>query len=212
MCGRYTIFTDDGVDEMREILSEIHALYRNSADHAALKIAEICPADTAPALVLRGGEPHAQLMKWGFPKWQGSGVIINARAETVQEKPTFRTLLESRRCVIPSTGFYEWKHAGGKTLKEKYRIRLSGRAMLYMAGLYNTFTDGLGRPYTAFVILTTAASQSIAPLHDRMPLMLEGEARHAWLRDYGAAMQLLYASRDDALELIPENPQQQSFL
>jgi putative SOS response-associated peptidase YedK len=119
-------------------------------------------------------------------------VLINARAETAHERPMFSKCLETRRCIVPSTGFYEWKHVGGKSGKEKYLIREGGRPVLYMAGLYNRVQDAAGNPYVAYVILTTAANGSIAPLHDRMPVVLhDDEQRMAWLREYGAAREIL---------------------
>lgn len=176
MCGRYTVFTEDEVIEMREIMREINERYINTAELARMKTGEVFPTDTVPVLV--AGE--ARLMTWGFPKWQGSGVIINARAETAMEKQMFRGPLMQRRCVVPSTGFYEWRHEGGKS-KEKYLISLPGERMLYMAGFYSTFKDKDGKPYAGFVILTAEANGSIAPLHNRMPVVLSPEERMRWL-------------------------------
>lgn len=176
MCGRYTVFTEDEVIEMREIMREINERYINTAELARMKTGEIFPTNTVP--VLAAGE--ARLMTWGFPKWQGPGVIINARAETALEKQTFRSSILQRRCVIPSTGFYEWSHGGGRS-KDKYLIALPGERMLFMAGFYNEFHDKQGRPYTGFVILTAEANDSIAKLHDRMPVVLSAEERERWL-------------------------------
>ena len=114
MCGRYTVFTEEEVIEMREIINEVNQRYINTPEHAAMKTGEIFPTNIAPVLALEKNALEAMLMNWGFPKWQGEGVIINARSETAMEKPMFRNSLGTRRCVIPSTGFYEWKHEGEK--------------------------------------------------------------------------------------------------
>ena len=201
MCGRYTVFTEEEVIEMREIINEVNQRYINTPEHAAMKTGEIFPTNIAPVLALEKNALEAMLMNWGFPKWQGEGVIINARSETAMEKPMFRNSLGTRRCVIPSTGFYEWKHEGEKKKKDKYLIKLPGQSMLYMAGLYNTFKDKLGRPYTAYVILTAKANASMATLHDRMPVILAASQKEVWLSDYGAAMKIMIRANDAEFEL-----------
>ncbi len=123
------------------------------------------------------------LHAFAVPKWRGAGVIINTRAETAAEKPMFKGPLRSRRCVIPSTGFYEWAHAGGKQQKDKYLLTEPGKDMLYMAGMVDSFKDESGGRQDAFTILTTAANDSVAPLHDRMPVILRTDELEAWLRD-----------------------------
>ena len=112
-------------------------------------------------LLNREGGRLADLFRWGFPNFYRKGVIINARAETAEDKPTFRPCLEAGRCVIPSAGFYEWDAD-----KRKIRFYQPGHA-LYMAGLYRVYE---GKP--CYVILTTAANPSVADVHDRMPLVL----------------------------------------
>jgi putative SOS response-associated peptidase YedK len=191
MCGRYTVFTEDEVIEMRDILSEVNQRYIGSLELSAMKTGEIFPTNVVPVLAAGAGGLEARLMTWGFPKWQGSGVIINARAETAMEKPLFRNSLERRRCIIPSTGFYEWKHEDGKTRKDKYLITLPGEEMLYMAGFYDSFTDKSGKPYAGFVILTAEANESMSPLHDRMPVILSAGQRGQWLSNPAGAAEIL---------------------
>ena len=137
----------------------------------------------------------ARPMFWGFPKWKGSGVIINARAETAADKPMFRSSLAARRCIVPSTGFYEWKHSGDKKQKDKYLINLPDTPMLYMAGIYNYYHESDGQQLPRFVILTTAANNSIAPLHDRMPVILSSAEKKDWLS--GADMDALSRTGPD---------------
>jgi putative SOS response-associated peptidase YedK len=185
---------EDEILEMREILNEINERYKDAPEAAAAKTGEVFPTDTAPVLIRAGETPQALLMKWGFPKppqrryassgapiLQGSGVVINARAETAQDKISFRPSLSSRRCVVPTTGFFEWRQDDGKK-KTKYLFRLPETKMLYLAGLYNTFKSEPA-PYEAYVILTTTANPSVAPYHDRMPLVLTPDNIDAWLTD-----------------------------
>jgi putative SOS response-associated peptidase YedK len=114
----------------------------------------------------------------------------------------FRSSLERRRCVIPSTGFYEWKHEGGKQKKDKYLLTLPGEKMLYMAGFYGAFKDGLGKPYEGFVILTAQANDSIAKLHDRMPVILSASLRELWLGDTGMAGEIIARQKDIELKIM----------
>lgn len=119
----------------------------------------------------------AEPMAWGFPKHEGSGLIINARAETLLDKPFFRESALHRRCVIPASGFYEWNR-----WKEKVTFRRGDSPVLYMAGIYREFH---------FVIVTTQANESMAPVHDRMPLILDEEEAAAWLCDDASLSRIL---------------------
>ena len=118
-------------------------------------------------------------MKWGY-QLPGT-LVINARSETAAEKPLFRKSLAARRCVIPSTAFYEWDAA-----KRKYQFTLPGENILYMAGLYD-HRDG----EDCYCILTTAANPSVQPIHNRMPLVLPQPAADRWLLDDTAVNSIL---------------------
>ena len=181
MCGRYQVSTEEEIMEMREIINEVNERYKDKPELSAMKTGEIFPTETAPVLVSRSGENHAELMKWGFSRWDSKGVIINARSETALEKKSFRASLLNRRCVVPTTGFYEWqKREGSKT---KYLFRLPETKMLYLAGLYEK--SPLGDTY---VIMTTAANPSISLYHDRMPLILTSDILDQWLTDTDYAL------------------------
>jgi putative SOS response-associated peptidase YedK len=201
VCGRYTVFTEEEVIEMREIMNEINRRYIGTAELAAMKTGEIFPTDLAPVLTLGEHGREARLMSWGFPKWQSPGVIFNARSETAGEKPMFRDALERRRCVVPSTGFFEWKHDGGKAKKDKYLLTLPGEKMLYMAGFFGSFRDKLGQPYDGFVIMTAAANDSMALLHDRMPIILTASQRQQWLKGMESEREILAMQKDILLHL-----------
>lgn len=173
MCGRYVILTDQEIQEIKDIAKEIDQKY----GEGSMPSGEIFPTNTAPVFVATEGGYGAELMTWGFPQFKGKGVIINARAESVKEKSTFMGALEARRCVIPSTGFYEWRHIDGKA-KDKYLFNMPDSAMLYMAGLYNPVP---GEELTRYVILTTEANDSIRDVHDRMPVLLRKEEIQKWI-------------------------------
>lgn len=186
MCGRYTVFTEDEIAELRAILNEINERYKHTQLHAAMATGEVRPTNVAPVLTADG--PH--LMRWGFPSWKGSGVLINARAETAPEKPTFKQSLLSRRCVIPSAGFFEWSHDAGP--KIKYLCRLHETPLLLMAGIYNLYANEHGEKEEHYAILTTDANADMAPVHDRMPVILRPNEKNAWIKDPGVTMDILH--------------------
>jgi len=189
MCGRY-LLEDEAYADILQILHDLNAAKnRVSIDNIPVSDfvrGEVLPTSIAP--VIENYEIVA--VKWGFPHWKNTGVIINARSETALEKRMFGKALRERRCVIPSSGFYEWSHrsepdrSGGKRkAKEKFLFRRPGEHMLYMAGMASTFTDALGVEYSAFTILTTAANDSVAHVHDRMPVILAADEIDMWASD-----------------------------
>lgn len=170
MCGRYSFFTDSENQEIRRIVNAIDVRYPNNQ----MKRGEIFPTNVAPILKQENNQIRSDLSIWGFPRFQSkTGVIINARSETAAERPMFKKSLHERRCVVPSTGFYEWSQNGRKI---KYRFRLPDEDTLYMAGIYNEFKRE-GR----FVILTTEANVSIADVHSRMPVILQKNMVEDWI-------------------------------
>lgn len=179
MCAHYTVFTEEEIIEMRAIIEEVsRKLGQNT-----LKTGHIGPTDTAPVLTLENHRLTPIPAQFGFSKWDGKGVIFNARSDTALEKKMFAKSLLTSRCVIPSTGFYEWSHEGGKTTKEKYLLRRAGDQMLYMAGMMGRFMGKDGVMRDCFVILTTDANASISTIHNRMPVILSTEERANWLSD-----------------------------
>jgi len=174
MCGRYQ-FTAEQSAEIQRIVQEIQARVGRE-----IKTGEIYPTNQAPVLRVDDGAVRPQLLTWGFPL--SGKPIINARAESAEEKALFRTSLQLQRCVIPSSGFFEWDGE-----KQKYLFRLPAELTLYMAGLYE---ERAGQKY--YCILTTAANNSMRSVHDRMPLVLRRDQIDAWLQSAEEARKILH--------------------
>ncbi len=157
MCGRY--YADfDTEEKVRELTNDTKK---------PLRTGDIHPSETATILSSAGSNLIAEDMIWGFPGFKDSGLLINARAETITERPAFKDSVLSRRCIIPAKGFYEWS-----LRKEKYQFEDPGMT-LFMAGCFD--------PQHRFVIITTAANASVLPVHERMPLLLTEEELAPWL-------------------------------
>ncbi|MCC8141440.1 MAG: SOS response-associated peptidase [Lachnospiraceae bacterium] len=157
MCGRY--YADfDTEEKVRELIHDAKK---------PLRTGDIHPSETATILSSAGSNLIAEDMVWGFPGFKGSDLLINARAETITERPAFKDSVLSRRCIIPAKGFYEWSPR-----KEKYQFEEPGTT-LFMAGCFD--------PQHRFVIITTAANASVLPVHERMPLLLAEEEIEAWI-------------------------------
>lgn len=178
MCGRYTFFTDRELQEIDEIID----LVSNDLQLEKMKAGEIFPTNIAPVLFSQDEIVAPRLMTWGFPRPQNKGVIINARSETVREKKLFASSLEQRRCVIPSTGFFEWDKS-----KKKYLFNVPEGGMLYMAGLFNEFESE-----SRFVILTTDSNDSIRDVHERMPIVLPKNRIKDWIFDFSKVDDILF--------------------
>ncbi len=175
MCGRFLLTYD---------IEAIKAYYGVALDEEIIyaPMPEIFPSQTIPVITRTHRQNHLEMMDWGFPKPYGSGLLINARGETAATKPTFRHPFRRGRCLIPATGFYEWKNEGGKKIK----IRISRRdgGLFSMAGLYRPMTNEDGSPARpTCLIITTDANPWIAEIHDRMPAILSPEAESLWLDD-----------------------------
>jgi putative SOS response-associated peptidase YedK len=190
MCGHYFLEDANTSKEIKIICDAITQRYRDSNRSVVLKYGQINPTDSAPVLVEEQQVQQPVLMKWGYPKWQGSGVLINARAETAADKPTFMQSIDKRRCIIPASGFFEWEHhkEGAKT---KYLLTDGRSPIIHMAGLYSVFENPQGEKYAAYVILTVNANESVRQIHERMPLIIEPGQSDLWLTDANFAKVLL---------------------
>lgn len=191
MCGRYYLATDDDKEDMREMIAELNRRYNGKEALAQMAHGEVFPTMTAPVIANnKNRKPTLFLMKWGFTHFQGSGVIINARSETVTEKPLFKQSFLERRCLIPASYYFEWAHQGAK--KTKYKIRNEDDGLTYLAGIYRT-EEGVTSP--TFSILTCDAAPNLSHIHPRMPLMMPKEAMNDWLRIDADAFGLMRSAR-----------------
>ena len=189
MCGRYN-FTVEQSDELREIIEKLNAKIHGKE----YKSGEIFPTNRVPLLIGEDNQPSPVISTWGFPKFNSKGVIINARSESAFEKKTFRDSLVNRRCIIPSSGFYEWNSE-----KKKFLFKLEGTNALYMAGLYNLYQDEL-----RFVILTTAANESMSDVHNRMPLVIPRKEIDTWILDDKATNDILHRVPPMLIREVPD--------
>jgi len=145
----------------------------------------IAPMQDIPAIISDdSGVRRAGMLRWGLvPPWSSDEKVgskmINARAETIHEKRSFREPLLKRRCLIPADGFYEWKRNGRE--KQPHRIVLNSRPLFAMAGIYESWTSSDGRTIHTCSIITTEPNELMSDIHDRMPVILPREAEAVWL-------------------------------
>lgn len=163
MCGRYYL------DEtLMEYLSE------NYYELSTYELGDIFPSKVVPVIRSKKDKLMVSEMVWGFPSGKNNKeLIINARAESVKERPMFKTAVKYRRCVIPAVKYYEWNKEREKVTFE--RQKEEEPAFLFMAGLYDLFEE------ERVVILTTEANDSVKSVHHRMPLILEKEEVYDWI-------------------------------
>jgi len=187
MCGRYQVVIEES--ELRDII--FSALSDSDIDTGSYIVGgEVFPTNILPVVINSDGMKTARMYKWGFPQYKGNGVIINARSETIEMKPMFANRFRYTRCLIPSSGFYEWS----KQTRKKYMFKMPDDNVLYMAGLWGDFG---GEP--SYVIITADANESISGVHDRMPLVLRRNELDEWLFDTNSARLLL---RSDLPQLV----------
>lgn len=205
MCGRY--YTDVDREEMQNIINAVNRVMADRPELSEMKTGEIFPTNIAPVYINTVGGAEPALMRWGFPGFPKPGskakppVIINARSETITEKPSFSRYLH-QRCLVPANLYFEWaqniKTQDGKKLKFAFQPALS---LFWMAAIYRHMEEA-GIP--VFTILTKDASASVAPIHNRMPVILSSkEARLAWMHGENDLKGLF---RDAALQEIVYRP------
>ena len=184
MCGRYyydehTIeYVNNAFPELREPFPAFPAFgnqFGNQREPFPGRVAgDIVPSLSVPAIFAAGDNTMTGgLLTWGFPGFDGKGLLINARSESAAQKRTFSDSLQNRRCVLPAAGFYEWDRK-----KDKVSFTLSGCPVIYLAGIFRWFEEE-----PRFVILTRAANASMMPVHDRMPLMIPENEVASWILD-----------------------------
>ena len=177
MCGRFALFASP------ELVAEYFALAEPPAlaPHYNLTPGQ----DIAAVRVDRDGKRKLGALRWGLVPFWAKDVtlgrrLINARLDSLADKPAFREALTRRRCLIPASGFYEWGvDAAGK--KQPFFVRPRGEPLLAIAGLWERWRAPSGEPLETCVIVTTEANALLAPIHDRMPVLLARASQDAWL-------------------------------
>lgn len=183
MCGRFYLDMDD--PELTKLFSSIKE--KPDSHSSGYKTGEIFPTNRVPIITPQG----ITIAKWGFPKWDKKGVIINARSESLRQRDIFKDLVDKKRCIIPASAYFEWKKTSEDGEKGKYIIGKE-KSILYMAGLFNTFTEKAeqlslldeanGTDYLAFTIITKEANNYLAKIHHRMPLIIDSNQVEDWLK------------------------------
>lgn len=181
MCGRYYIPDEEELIEIREIINEVNRRHAGK-EAPEIKTGEVFPTNVVP--ILTGGGACA--MKWGFSRWDGKGVVINARSEGIMDNNLWRKPVREARCLVPAGYYFEWAGTGKE--KVKHRLRVPEQSTLYMAGIYRSEKDAL---LPVFSIITRAAAPGIAHIHDRMPVILGAAARREWLAPDAAVEDVL---------------------
>jgi putative SOS response-associated peptidase YedK len=170
----------------------------------------IAPTQPVPVVTAEKAQRHFQLMRWGFlPSWakdpKDFPLVINARGETLETKPTFKNALKRRRCIFLADGFYEWRREGKE--KTPFLIRPRERQPLPMAGLWETYSDASGGEIDTAAIVTTDANGLLSAVHHRMPVILDREGIATWLdadeTQTDEVMRLVRPCPDDWLEMFP---------
>jgi putative SOS response-associated peptidase YedK len=175
MCGRYLITSAP---------EAIRALFRYAEKPDFPPRYNIAPTQPVPIVRLDNGVRAFALVRWGLiPAWVKDphtfSLLINARGETIGEKPAFRNAMRRRRCLFPADGFYEWKAEFAR--KRAFCIRPRPRQPVAFAGLWETWSGPNGEEIDTACIITTAANRLLAPIHDRMPVVIAPEAFDLWL-------------------------------
>jgi putative SOS response-associated peptidase YedK len=205
MCGRYALAASSldlakwfHIDETIDFASRVN----------------VAPTDTVPAIrQRRDGRREVIGLRWGLiPYWsqdpKAGARAINARKESVAEKPAFREPFRKRRCLIPASGFYEWKKVG--RAKQPYLIHPRDDGLMAFAGLWDRWQDPEGEPIESCTILTQDANELVRPLHDRMPVVIAPGDYDRWLdrrlEDLDILKSLMAAASDDLLAATAADP------
>jgi putative SOS response-associated peptidase YedK len=202
MCGRFTLFDTDA------LYSRFRVWLPDDIKKKIKPRYNIAPSQYVPIIYQNKEQENSlEMMRWGLvPFWTNDPKIgfklINARVENLSVKPSFKYSLKSKRCLVPSTGFFEWK----KTGKDKipYYIGLENGELFAFAGLYDIWKDVEGKEHKTFTIITTEPNNILRPIHNRMPVILQREFEGLWLdstvQDSTTLIQMLKPFPDDDMK------------
>ncbi|HOV17036.1 MAG TPA: SOS response-associated peptidase [Candidatus Cloacimonadota bacterium] len=214
MCGRFAQIIKH--NQLKKLMDELEI--RNKDEQIEINY-NVAPSQPVGAVIYKGQDRFLTFFRWGLiPAWSkepsSKFSLINVRAETILEKPTFKNALLRRRCLIPATGFYEWR----KSDKQPFFIYRKGKdnasentsafdELLFFAGITEYWNGADGSYIQSCAIITTAANATILPLHDRMPVILTPELTESWLRedyrDPAGLKALLKPCPDEWIDIYP---------
>ena len=201
MCGRYVIISSpEAIRRLFGYLDQPNFPPRYN----------VAPTQPVPIVRLAEGERRFALVRWGLiPPWvkdpKTFSLVINARGESVLDKPAFRNAMRRRRCLFPSDGFYDWNEAGGR--RRPYFIGPKDGGPIAFAGLWESWMGPNGEEMETAAIVTTQAKGTLAAIHDRMPVIVPPEAFDLWLDgrkvDANTAAALIAPAREGLLDVYP---------
>jgi putative SOS response-associated peptidase YedK len=199
MCGRYAITTAP---------EAIRSLFRYQDQPNFPPRYNIAPTQPIPIVRVEEGQRRFALVRWGLiPSWvkdpRTFSLLINARGESLLNKPAFRSAMRYRRCLIPADGFYEWRQEGPR--KQPYYVHLRAGGLMAFAGLWENWTGPNGEEMETAAVVTTLANRTLQSIHERMPVIISPEAFHIWLDcrsvDAETAAALIAPAPDDLLQV-----------
>jgi len=175
MCGRYSLICIDDLGNRFRVFNPMLGTRSKF---------NIAPGTWQPVIVQRAGGRELVQMQWGLVSHRTRDLkdthpIINARAETLAEKPSFASLLKTKRCLVPASGFFEWKHEGRR--KIPFYIHLPDQPLFAFAGLYDEWHDPAGTLHATYTIITTEPNDLMATVHNRMPGIMSPDYEEEWL-------------------------------
>ena len=179
MCGRYTLHQKTADLAKRYNLATI--------PDSISKNFNVAPGQVMPVITeSESGKPTIELMKWGLiPVWAKDPRIgykmINARSETIFEKPAWRSVIKKKRCLIPADGFYEWKKQADSKVKQPFYIHPKQFELFSFAGVWESWKDENNNEIRTYAIITTEPNKEMSSVHDRMPVILHPEDEASWL-------------------------------
>ena len=194
MCGRFSVYIDD---------VELKNRFPNHdvAPFQGVKVTNFAPTMEMPVII----ENQVVNMKWGLiPSWSQNksfaNKLINARCETLLEKPSFKNLVNTQRCIVPSNGFYEWDPVS----KLPYFVKPADSSLMNFCGLHTLWMDENRRPVNTFTIITTKSNQIMSEIHNRMPVILEQGSEKKWLsrsNNFTAVQSLVKPISDSSISI-----------
>lgn len=182
MCGRSSLSLNE--TELEALFPNVTFKHEDLERYNPLPLFNVAPSMVLPVILDR--DPgHFSPLRWGLvPAWSPSPKVafsnINARIETVFQKPAYRQAIRERRCLVPATGYYEFWEAPNKQ-RIPYHFTLKDRPVFCFAGIWETWKDAEGYPRHTFAILTQPPNAFVEKIHDRMPVILSAENQEAWL-------------------------------